>query len=132
MNESGMTLIEVVLTTLIVALLSTVATFGVDLYLTEGKTRQAEADLATLKTAVRLLLLDRYPDDLLPNNFDPAREVVPDYLPEIPKDAFAVKSESYLMELRLDPRDGKLKVYLSSCGVDGLAKTTDDLGYYVP
>ncbi len=130
--EAGLTLIEVVLTTLIVAMLATVATFGVDLYLNEGKTRQAEADLATLRAAVRLLLLDHYANLPLPSTFNPATELVPEYLPELPRDPFALQAEGYLIELRVDPRDGMRKVYLRSRGQDGRVGTVDDLGYYVP
>ncbi len=89
MSEKGMTLLEVLVTVIILTMLTSIATLSVGFYLNEGKTRVAEGDLATLKAAARLYILDT---DNPPATLN---DLVPDYLPELPDDPFAAAGTSY-------------------------------------
>lgn len=91
MSEKGMTLLEVLITVLILTMLTSVATLSVGFYLNEGKTRIAEGDLATLKAAARLYLLDKGNPPAALN------DLVPSYLPELPNDPFASVAATYKM-----------------------------------
>lgn len=129
MNEHGATLIEVILTATIIALLASVATLGVNLYITEGKQRIVQSDLASLKAAVRLYILDKG----FPATFTPQTDLVDDYLPELPIDPFSRDGSGYVMTLRQDPSDGQIKVYIGSRGPNGVAEAGggDDIYVYV-
>jgi prepilin-type N-terminal cleavage/methylation domain-containing protein len=109
MSEKGMTLIEVLVTVLILSMLASIATLSVSFYLNEGKTRMAQGDLATLKAAVRLYILDKgsVPADL--NTL-----VVTGYLPELPKDPFVAVSTDYRYDTS-DPHN----IYIYSVGPNG-------------
>ncbi|HBE77784.1 MAG TPA: hypothetical protein DDW65_08360 [Firmicutes bacterium] len=108
MSEDGMTLIEVLVTVLIITMLASVATLSVHFYLNEGKTRIATGDLSTLKAAVRLYILDRGSVPTLP-------QLVPDYLPELPKDPFAAATADYC----IDTSD-ITTIYIYSIGPNGV------------
>lgn len=95
MNERGISLLEVVITAVLLGLLAGVATFGVNQYLINGKKRIAQSDINTLAAATRLYLLD-HP---FPTSFNAATELVPRYLPELPKDPFAIGSADYGFEI---------------------------------
>lgn len=89
MSEKGMTLLEVLITVIILTMLTSVATLSVGFYLNEGKTRVAEGDLATLKAAARLYLLDT-------GNPPPTLDsLAPAYLPELPNDPFVSAAANY-------------------------------------
>lgn len=116
MSEKGMTLIEVLVTVIILTMLASIATLSVGFYLKEGKTRAAEGDLATLKAAARLYLLDTGGPPTTLN------DLVPSYLPELPTDLFTAAAD-YKMTVDADA------VYIYSVGPDGTdnAHSGDDL-----
>lgn len=89
MSEKGMTLIEVVVTVVILTMLTSLATLSVGFYLNEGKARIATGDLTTLKAAVRLYILDK---GVPPPNL---AALVNAYLPELPEDPFAAAPTNY-------------------------------------
>ena len=117
MSEKGMTLLEVLITVLILTMLASVATLSVGFYLKEGKSRIAEGDLATLKAAARLYILDKGnpPDDL--------NDLVPSYLPELPNDPFASATANYKLTSDTD------RLYIYSVGFNGTdnAHSGDDI-----
>lgn len=129
MNERGATLVEVILTATIVALLASVATLGVNFYMTEGKSRVVQSDLAALKASVRLLIIDKG----FPSTFNPQTDLVGAYLPELPIDPFSRDESVYNMTLRQDPSDGQTKIYIGSRGPNGTTETGggDDIYVYV-
>ncbi len=90
-SEKGMTLIEVLITVLILTMLTSIAVLSVGFYINEGKTRIAEGDLATLKAASRIYILDKEttPPSLV--------NLVNTYIPELPKDPFAAGTADYLL-----------------------------------
>jgi prepilin-type N-terminal cleavage/methylation domain-containing protein len=110
MSEDGMTLIEVLVTVLIITMLASVATLSVHFYLNEGKTRIATGDLNTLKAAVRLYILDKGNAPTLP-------QLVPDYLPELPKDPFVTASTDFLLAT------DATTIYIYSVGPNGVDDT---------
>jgi prepilin-type N-terminal cleavage/methylation domain-containing protein len=116
MSEKGMTLIEVLVTVIILTMLASIATLSVGFYLKEGKTRAAEGDLATLKAAVRLYLLDTGDPPATLN------DLVPSYLPELPTDPFTATAD---YKMAVDTGG----VYIYSVGPDGAdnAHSGDDL-----
>lgn len=126
-DESGVTLIEVVVTSVIIGLLASVAAFGINAYLTNGKKRIVQGDLATLKTAVRLYILDNgFPDPFQPQDLIDAK-----YLPDLPPDPFASDGGDYIMAIRGN------KLYIGSRGPDGAVDygetgKRDDIFVYVP
>jgi prepilin-type N-terminal cleavage/methylation domain-containing protein len=111
MSDSGMTLIEVLVTVLILTMLTSIATLSVGYYINEGKTRIVNGDLATLKAAVRLYILDK---NVIPSDFN-LQSLVPDYLPELPKDPFAATSTDYCLDATTDLQN----IYIYSIGPNG-------------
>lgn len=89
MSENGLTLIEVLITVLILSMLTSLAALSVGFYINEGKTKIVNGDLATLKAAVRLNILDT---GVAPPNLD---ALIPTYLPELPNDPFAATATEY-------------------------------------
>lgn len=134
MNEDGISLLEVIITTVIIGLLTSVAALSINHYLMLGKTKVVNADLITLSTAVRLYLKD---NRRIPVSFNPATDLVPKYLPELPVDPFSSNENTgYTIEVREDPADGIPKVYIGSCGPDGVVDygesgSKDDIYKYV-
>jgi type II secretory pathway pseudopilin PulG len=127
-SEQGLTLIEVVMTVTIAVSLTALATFGVNRYLNNGKNRIAQADLATLKAAVRLYILDKG----FPTSFTPEAALVPEYIPDLLTDPFARDGSLYVIERRTDPSDGVTKIYIGSRGPDGNVNYSgDDIFFYV-
>jgi prepilin-type N-terminal cleavage/methylation domain len=121
MSESGMTLIEVLVTVLILSMLTSIATLSVSFYMKEGKTRIVQGDLATLKAAVRLYILDK---GAIPDDFN-LQSLVPDYLPELPQDPFAAAATDYCLDAATDP----YTVFIYSVGPNGSddAHSGDDI-----
>ena len=117
MSENGMTLLEVLITVLILTMLASVATLSVSFYMNEGKTRIAEGDLAALKAAARLYILDK---GILPTMMD---DLVPFYLPELPKDPFVSAETVYKVTVDVDT------MYIYSVGINGVddAHSSDDI-----
>ena len=117
MSEKGMTLLEVLITVLILTMLASVATLSVGFYLKEGKSRIAEGDLATLKAAARLYILDKG------NSPAVLDDLVPSYLPELPNDPFASAMAGYKMTVAVD------MMYIYSVGPNGIdnARSGDDI-----
>ena len=126
-DESGVTLMEVVVTSVIVGLLAAMASFGISTYLTNGKKRVVQGDLATLKTAVRLYILDNG----FPGTFTGQELVSSGYLPELLPDPFAKDSANYVLEIKGN------KIYIGSRGPDGAVDygesgNRDDIFVYLP
>lgn len=117
MSENGMTLLEVLITVLILTMLASVATLSVGFYMNEGKTRIAEGDLATLKAAARLYILDK---ESPPTTLD---DLVPFYLPELSKDPFVSTVTDYKVTVDADT------MYIYSVGPNGVddAHSADDI-----
>lgn len=117
MSEKGMTLIEVLVTVIILSMLASIATLSVGFYLNEGKTKAAEGDLATLKAAARLYLLDTGGPPATLN------DLVPSYLPELPTDPFTAAATYYKMTVDADA------IYIYSVGPNGSddAHSGDDI-----
>ncbi|HYH03923.1 MAG TPA: hypothetical protein VEC37_12530 [Bacillota bacterium] len=95
MNERGISLLEVVITAVLLGLLAGVATFSVNQYMINGKKRIAQSDINTLAAATRLYLMEH----TFPASFNAATELVPQYLPELPKDPFTTNSADYGFEI---------------------------------
>lgn len=114
MSEKGMTLIEVVVTVIILTMLASIATLSVGFYLNEGKTRVAEGELATLKAAARLYILDR---GAAPSALT---DLIPAYLPELPDDPFAAAGTSY------KTATDATNLYIYSIGPNGIDNTHSD------
>ena len=126
MNRKGLTLVEVVLTALIVALLATVAVMSVNQFLIEGKTRAANGDLATLVAATRLYILDKG----FPTAFSASDLVTEAYIPEIPVDPFSNSGAHYVIEIR--PVAGENRIFIGSRGPNGVIDYgADDIYRYV-
>ena len=116
------------MTVTIAVSLTALATFGVNRYLNNGKNRIAQADLATLKAAVRLYILDKG----FPTAFTPETALVPEYIPELPTDPYARDGSVYVIERRTDPADGQSKIYVGSRGPDGNVNYGgDDVFFYI-
>lgn len=134
MNEDGISLLEVIITTVIIGLLTSIAALSVNHYLMLGKNKVVNADLTTISTAVRLYIKD---NKGIPVSFNPVTDLVPKYLPELPLDPFSsVENTSYTIVVREDPVDGIKKVYIGSCGPDGIVDygengAKDDIYKYV-
>jgi type II secretory pathway pseudopilin PulG len=111
-----MTLIEVLVTVLILTMLASIATLSASFYLNEGKTRVASGDLNTLKAAVRLYILDKSSTPTL-------GQLVPDYLPELPKDPFLATPTNYIINTDVT------MIYIYSVGPNGVdnSHTGDDI-----
>lgn len=130
MDQRGISLIEVVVTAVIIALLASLATLSVDFYIKDGKTRIAEGDLATLASATRLYILDHG----FPGSFVPSTALVTAYLPELPVDPFASDGSVYYFEIR--SYGGSNQIYIGSRGPDGVVDygesgAQDDIYRYV-
>lgn len=131
-RQRGITLVEVILTAMIVSMLASVAALGVKQYLEDGKMQVVNADLATLKSAVRLFILDKG----FPTSFNPATDLVPAYLPELETDPFSKDGSGYVIGLRTDPISATQKIYIGSRGPDGIidygvSGSKDDIFFYV-
>lgn len=111
MSEKGMTLLEVLITVIILTMLASIATLSVGFYLNEGKTRIAEGDLSTLKAAARLHMLDTG------NPPDTLGDLTPSYLPELPNDPFVSAPTSYLKAT------DAVAMYIYSVGPNGADNT---------
>ncbi len=128
MQEKGFSLIEVILVTMMIALLATVAQIGITVYLTESKTQVANSHLSILKAALRLYILDQG----MPTTLSLPNDLVPQYLPELPFDPFASGELPYIIEIRVDPADGVDKIFVGSRGANGKVDYGgDDLYYYL-
>lgn len=131
-EELGISLLEVLITALMIGLLSAIVTLSVDYYLTDGKNRIVAGDLATLAAAARLYILDHgFPTPATFSN--PTAVLVPDYLPEMPIDPYSRTNSIYVIQLHPDPADNNIvKIYLGSCGEDGvITYDGDDIFRYV-
>ena len=131
-EQRGVSLLEVLITALMIGLLSAIVTLSVDYYLTDGKDRIVDGDLATLTAATRLYILDHG----FPATFDPTTALVPAYLPELPSDPYAAANLIYVIQLRPDPADNITKIYIGSRGEDGqvdygVINNKDDIFRYV-
>lgn len=131
--EDGITLLEVVITTILIGMLVSIATLSLSYYQTAGNKRLVEGDLATLTTAVRLFILDNG----MPSSINQTTDLVPEYLPELPRDPFSKSTPPYyIVTVRTDPSDGNSKIYIGSCGPDGVVDygqtaTSDDIYKYI-
>lgn len=112
MNDRGISLLEVVVTTVLLGLLAGIATLSVGEYLNNGKKRIAESDIHTLTAATRLYLLDHaFPS----GTFDAASALVPEYLPELPADPFSANAQgAYGFEITT--LDGSPAIRIHSLG----------------
>jgi prepilin-type N-terminal cleavage/methylation domain-containing protein len=115
MNQKGITLLEVVVTAVLIGLLASIATLGINQYLTNGNKRIAASDINTLAAATSLYLLDhygagQYPDDV--TGLDQTL-VSLSYLPEYPVDPFATSSadDRYLFALTTYNGNTAIRIY---------------------
>jgi Tfp pilus assembly protein PilE len=111
MDEKGITLLEIVITVILMSLLAAVATVGVGQYLVNGKKRIAQSDLKTLAAATRLYLMEHtFPAS--DAAFDPATALVPKYLPELPPDPFgAAATDGYSFSVTTHHSNPAIRIY---------------------
>jgi prepilin-type N-terminal cleavage/methylation domain-containing protein len=94
MNQKGITLLEVIITAILIGLLASIATVGINQYLLNGNKRIVASDLDTLAAATRLYLLDHYGSGEYPSDVSALDQtlVTQSYLPDLPVDPFASSS----------------------------------------
>ena len=115
MNQKGITLLEVIVTAILIGLLASIATVGINQYLIGGNKRIATSDINTLAAATRLYLLDNYNPGEYPatvSGFDQTL-VTLSYLPECPVDPFATSSADnhYLFALTTYNGSAAIRIY---------------------
>jgi general secretion pathway protein G len=80
-NQSGFTLIELILVTVIIGILAGMVALNVGGQSNKARRRAAKGDIATLSTAVDLYALDN--NDKLPGSL---AELAPQYIKKVPTD----------------------------------------------
>jgi general secretion pathway protein G len=117
-SNSGFTLIELILVTVIIGILAGAVAISVKGRVTDASTRRAKADIATLESAVDTFALehqDRYPKSL--------DELVPKYVKRAPKDPWG---NPYYFKDPGQRMKGSFDLF--SAGKDGKPGTEDDIG----
>jgi prepilin-type N-terminal cleavage/methylation domain-containing protein len=118
MDPKGITLLEVIVTAILIGLLASIATLGINQYLINGNKRIAASDIATLAAATRLYLLDHYGSGQYPSTVDGLDQtlVSQSYLPECPVDPFAVNATDNHYIFASSTYNGSPAIRISSRG----------------
>jgi type II secretory pathway pseudopilin PulG len=129
-KDAGITLIELVVTLIIVVIMASLAGFAINQYIMDGNDSKVQADVATLSAAMRMYILDHgFPDGTVN-----LKNVLLPYLlisstADLPKDPYSNPAADYIIERRLVGSD--YQIYLGSRGHDGTPNTADDYYKYV-
>jgi prepilin-type N-terminal cleavage/methylation domain-containing protein len=135
-NEHGITLIELVMTLIIVAIMATLAGLAINSYITDGYDRMAQADVATLSAAMRMYILDHGFPEATVNLYNVLLPyLLIDSTSELPKDPYSNPKTNYVIVRRIPDGETEYKIFVGSRGhngeIDYDATGSDDYYKYV-
>jgi prepilin-type N-terminal cleavage/methylation domain-containing protein len=142
--EDGFTLIEMVITVIILTLIASLASLSIGAYIADAQDRTAAADVATYAAVMRTYVLDHgFPTtagEITTFNTNVYtilyQDLKLDNVNQLPKDPWSNPAANYVVLARIPSGDTQYKIYVGSRGHDqatdyGEIGARDDIYRYI-